>query len=159
MRKVANLSEMSLSNVQYYFKTKNDLLIAVADRYFAKGLTEMREMAVVKTEDELTDFVRAFLQHGLEISEMCRIFREYWAISTRNQAIKEYLDSYYQSYFSVVSEKLSPLTRSESNLSNAVAIFLSTTEGYSVTAPSIPVDYETVVSVLHRVTLDSLTNE
>ncbi|GAL09454.1 hypothetical protein JCM19233_420 [Vibrio astriarenae] len=34
MRKVATLAEMSLSNVQYYFKTKDDLLKAMADRYF-----------------------------------------------------------------------------------------------------------------------------
>ncbi|HHX8308465.1 TPA: TetR/AcrR family transcriptional regulator [Vibrio alginolyticus] len=156
MRKVANLSDMSLSNVQYYFKTKNDLLIAMGDRYFDKCLTEMQAMPEVKSEGELNQYIKTFLVHGCEISEMCRIYREYWAISTRNEVVEAHLEQYYKAYFSVVSDKLKPIASNDAALSQTAAIFISTTEGYSVTARSIPLDHDTVVEMLTRVILDCL---
>ena len=62
MRKVASSANMSLSNVQYYFKTKDVLLKALADRYFQACLEEIREMPPVESlETDLENLLSDFL--------------------------------------------------------------------------------------------------
>ena len=108
MRRVATNAGMSLSNVQYYFKNKDALLVAMADRYFKACLDEVGEIQVIQADARLEENVKAivetFLKHGLEISEMCRIFREYWAISARNEEIDKYLKDYYRELAVLLSE-------------------------------------------------------
>lgn len=147
MRKVAGRCEMSLSNVQYYFKNKDQLLKAMADRYFNRCLNELSEAPVIKTQAELVCFVEESLAHGHELSEMCRIFREYWAISTRNDVIAAYLADYYQQMAFAVADKLRPLAISEQALSQAVALFIPYVEGYSITGAIMPGDKEQHVQV------------
>ena len=81
MRQVAAQSGMSLSNVQYYFKNKDELLKAMADRYFSQCLSDLRNIKQLGSHDVLHDelymTLMAFLNHGASISEMCKIFREY----------------------------------------------------------------------------------
>lgn len=64
MRQVAAGANMTLSNVQYYFKNKDNLLVALADRYFQSCLSEMREMPKLTSEatlhEDLTSLVKAF---------------------------------------------------------------------------------------------------
>lgn len=148
MRQVASNAEMSLSNVQYYFKNKNELLKAVADRYFNACLNDMRTMTVIHSpetaEQDLREFLRHSLSHGLEVSEMCRIFREYWAISTRNEVIDEHIKCYYREMSVIMSELLHPAANSEQGLSKAVSVIIPFIEGYSVTALAMPEDIDTV---------------
>ena len=136
MRRVAAGANMTLSNVQYYFKNKDNLLVALADRYFQSCLAEMREMP------KLTSLVKSFLCHGLELTEMCRIFREYWAISTRNEAIEQYLKAYYQSSAQVLNAIFSPVAATSENVTKAIALFVPYVEGYSITATSLTTDFE-----------------
>lgn len=161
MRQVAAGANMTLSNVQYYFKNKDNLLVALADRYFQSCLSEMREMPKLTSEatlhEDLTSLVKAFLCHGLELSEMCRIFREYWAISTRNAAIEQYLKAYYQSSAQVLNAIFSPVAATPDNASKAVSLFIPFVEGYSITAMSLTTDFESDVKdmcdLLHMILL------
>ena len=159
MRKVATLADMSLSNVQYYFKNKDALLIAMADRYFQQCLDEISSQPEPTKQQDLIAFTHIFLVHGLEISDMCRIFREYWALSTRNEAIEDYLSEYYQTLASILSNKLRYLAVDESSLSKAVSIFIPYVEGYSITAKSLPQDFETMNTVLSDVMWKCLQRE
>jgi len=162
MRQVAQRSDMSLSNVQYYFKNKDELLKAMADRYFGLciqdiqgqvGLTEQGDI-----EAELSAMLLEYLRHGLEISEMCRIFREYWAIATRNEAIDQYLTDYYKRLIEALSRKLEPASASPEALTHAVSLIIPYVEGYTITSRALPVDIEQasrmlvtlVMSVLRR---------
>lgn len=61
MRKVATLTDMPLSNVQYYFKTKE----------------ELAEQPELNDASELKHFISAQLSHVYQVSDMCRIFREH----------------------------------------------------------------------------------
>lgn len=146
MRQVAQRSDMSLSNVQYYFKNKDELLKAMADRYFGLciqdiqdqvGLTEQGDI-----EAELSAMLLEYLKHGLEISEMCRIFREYWAIATRNEAIDHYLTDYYKRMIEALSQKLEPAAASPESLTHAVSLIIPYVEGYTITSRALPVDIE-----------------
>lgn len=154
MRKVASLADMSLSNVQYYFKNKDELLKSMADRYFQSCLNEIQNMEAIHTQHALqNDFkilLASFLKHGLEVSDMCRLFREYWAISTRNNIIDEYIKQYYKEMAVIWSEKLRPVANSEEGLSKAVSMLLPFVEGYSITALSMPENIESVTNILHR---------
>ena len=152
MRQVAVRAGMSLSNVQYYFKTRDELLKALADRYFAACLVEIRDIALNQSPDTVREDVetllRTFLQHGMEVTEMCRIFREYWAIATRNSSIEDYIAQYYRDVVVALSDLLRPMAKSERGLSKAVAIFIPYCEGYSITALSMPEDMESVIALL-----------
>lgn len=159
MRKVATLADMSLSNVQYYFKNKDELLKAMADRYFQQCLIEMNSQPALTKKEELEPLVNAFLVHGHETSDMCRLFREYWAISTRNEAIQAYLEEYYQTLSAVMSEKLQPLAVDEQALSQAVSLFIPYAEGYSVTAKSLPEGLNSMSSVLKNLLWKCLQKE
>ena len=159
MRKVATLADMSLSNVQYYFKNKDALLIAMADRYFQQCLDEISSQPELAEQQDLKPLVHAFLVHGLEISDMCRIFREYWALSTRNEAIEGYLSKYYQTLAGILSDKLKHLAVDESSLGKAVSIFIPYVEGYSITAKSLPQDFEVMSAVLSDVMWKCLQRE
>lgn len=162
IRQVAAKAGISHSNVQYYFKNKDALLLAVANRYFEQCLSEMRVLPEVSAMSCVTDghreslehFIRAFLVHGLEISEMCRIFREYWAIACRNDKIHDYLQQYYQQYAATVANKLRPICREEARLSKAVAIFVPMVEGYSITANALPEDLNKVTATLTTLLLE-----
>ena len=162
MRRVAQDAGMSLSNVQYYFKNKDALLKAMADRYFYQCLEDIEgEQFLFETGDTkaaLRLVIRNFLAHGLEVSDMCRVFREYWALATRNAEIEDYLVNYYSRLAAVLKEKLRPLAVDELALDEAVSMFIPVVEGYSITCPALPIDIDRMteltadllLSVLHR---------
>ena len=163
MRQVAQRAEMSLSNVQYYFKNKDELLTAVADRYFNQCLVEIQQQPVRLTQNnmkpELAKMLREFLAHGLEISEMCRIFREYWAIATRNKVIEEYLTNYYRQLGEVLAGKLEPVAVSPQAVSMAVSVIIPFVEGYTITASSLPRNIDEVTGQLTRIVIKLLTDK
>ena len=163
MRQVAQRAEMSLSNVQYYFKNKDALLTALADRYFNQCLVEVREQPVRLSEGnlkaELAAMLRDYLAHGLEISEMCRIFREYWAIATRNEVIEEYLTNYYRQLGDVVAEKLQPVAVSPEALSMSVSVIIPFVEGYTITAPSLPKNIDEMTEQLTTIVIRILKDK
>nr|WP_237342993.1 MULTISPECIES: TetR/AcrR family transcriptional regulator [Xanthobacteraceae]P22645.1 RecName: Full=Uncharacterized HTH-type transcriptional regulator in dhlA 5'region [Xanthobacter autotrophicus]AAA88690.1 unknown protein [Xanthobacter autotrophicus]ANC67841.1 TetR family transcriptional regulator [Ancylobacter novellus]ANC67906.1 TetR family transcriptional regulator [Xanthobacter autotrophicus]ANC67931.1 TetR family transcriptional regulator [Xanthobacter flavus] len=160
MRQVATQADMSLSNVQYYFKSEDLLLVAMADRYFQRCLTTMAEHPPLSAgrdqHAQLRALLRELLGHGLEISEMCRIFREYWAIATRNETVHGYLKSYYRDLAEVMAEKLAPLASSEKALAVAVSLVIPYVEGYSVTAIAMPESIDTISETLTNVVLEQL---
>ncbi len=159
MRKVATLTEMSLSNVQYYFKTKDELLKVMADRYFQQCLDELAEQPKLSDASELKHFIFAQLSHVYQVSDMCRIFREYWAISTRNAAIDVYLIAYYRTMASSLNKIFKPLAKDDASIERAVSVFIPFVEGYSITARALPVELDSVTESLSSIVLKQLTGE
>ncbi len=159
MRKVSSLAGMSLSNVQYYFKSKDELLKAMADRYFHQCLEGLRQQPVLNHKEDLKPFITRLLVHGHEVSDMCRIFREYWAISTRNEVIQSYLQDYYCSIIEVMQQKLMPLAKNSHSLSLATSILIPFMEGYSVTAKSLPIEPELMATTLEKTILAKLCGD
>ena len=162
MRQVAQRAEMSLSNVQYYFKNKDELLTALADRYFNQCLEEIQQAKQLPSDGdlkaEMAKLLKEFLAHGLEMSEMCRIFREYWAIATRNRVIEEYLHNYYKRLAEILSEKLQPVASNPTALSASVTLIIPFVEGYTITASSLPQDIDEVTEMLTGIAMKLLAN-
>jgi len=163
MRQVALRSEMSLSNVQYYFRNKDELLKAMADRYFGLCIQDIQEQVGLTaggdTEAELSAMLREYLEYGLEISEMCRIFREYWAIATRNEVIEQYLNDYYKRMIEALSHKLEPAAASPDALTNAVSLLIPYVEGYTITSRALPVEMEQANRMLVSVVMSLLRDD
>ena len=156
MRKVAQLCGMSLSNLQYYFKNKDELLKAAAERYFQQCLQGLKDYPVITSEDDLKSFITKQFSLVIDVSDMCRIFREYWAISTRNAEIESYLTDYYSKVADELVYKLKPVAIDEECLTGAVTILISLIEGYSVTAESMPIDHKTMDELTHNTALSIL---
>ncbi len=162
MRQVASTAGMSLSNVQYYYKTKDELLKALADRYFNTCLEELKSVKPVESratlEEDLERLLVLFLQHGIEVTEMCCVFREYWAISTRNEEISNHIDQYYKEMVKILSDKLSPAAKSEEGLTKAVSFFIPYVEGYSITANAMPNNIQSITESLIVIISDLLNH-
>lgn len=162
MRQVAQRSEMSLSNAQYYFKNKDELLKAMADRYFGICIEEIRGYTAITAQGDirakLSEMLMEFLKHGLEISEMCRIFREYWAIATRNEAIEQYLTDYYKSMTQALARNLEPAASNPAAVDKAVSLIIPYVEGYTITAKSLPIDIEEANEMLVSIVMNVLSS-
>ncbi|GAM70689.1 transcriptional regulator [Vibrio sp. JCM 19236] len=156
MRKVASTADMSLSNVQYYFKTKDDLLKAMADRYFKQCSDELQAQPAVNSEQELNVLLTMLLTHVYDLSDMCRLFREFWAISTRNQVMENYLLEYYKEMSMTMQDKLSPLAKNDMCLSQAVSVLIPFVEGYSITAKALPRELDSMIELLQSTLLRTL---
>lgn len=142
MRQLAQQAGISLSNVQYHFKNKDELLTRLADRYFNQCLDDIREQTAPLTRDslhsQLPELLKVFLANGMQLTETCRIFREYWAMASRNPVIDDYLDRYYRQLSRLLSQQLEPVAASPQALSRSVSLLIPFFEGYSITARSLP---------------------
>lgn len=151
MRKIASRCDITLSSLQYYFKTKDDLLKSVADRYFQQCVIMLRELPEITNEEELGTVLNSFLSYSFENSDMNIIFKEYWAISSRNDVINEYLTRFYISFSEIMTEKLRPLSDSDDALAQAVSILIPYVEGYPMVALSIPKGLDSTSELLKTV--------
>lgn len=163
MRKLADRAGMRLSNVQYYFKSRDDVLKAMVALYF-KDCTESvidatKTCDAYSTRDRLYFLIRLALNHGETLSDMCRTFRELWAISNRNPAVHECLMAYYRDFADmlvdfVADQRLRPSTRDR--LKCLLTPFI---EGYSITAPSLPLTADEVARMMTDVAMRIIDDE
>lgn len=146
MRGIADRCGMSLSNVQYYFRTKDELIAEIAERYFAECDTILSayfaEHGPVETRDGLQGLVGLFLEHGRDMTDMCRVFRELWAIGSRNQHVAEQLDHHYRRLGARLGQFLKYPSTDVAKVERMVALLLVISEGYSIVARSQPMDHE-----------------
>jgi AcrR family transcriptional regulator len=144
MRKVAEAAGMRLSNVQYYFKTKELLLGALLEG-FLLAYAESMELLSLPKQDNSEKKLKSLALHILndvESSECAVIFKEIWAISERNGVVKKAIDEYYQKLYAMLFEALKqagPENCQKQQLDNAVVILLPFIEGYCITSSSINV--------------------
>ena len=146
MRSIADRCGMSLSNVQYYFRTKEDLISEIADRYFGECntilLTFFEKQGPVENRKALHNLVGLFLEHGREMTDMCRVFRELWAIGSRNESVAELLDRHYRRIGATLSRYMKYPSASPAKLKRMVALFLVISEGYSIVGRAQPMGHD-----------------
>ena len=100
MRGVATKAGISLGNLQYHFKDKDQLLKGMIDFYLAQcsNVVNSKEISEVVTanitQSQLEELLHLVLNNE-DMKGLCRTFREFWAISTRNEEIDKYLHHYY----------------------------------------------------------------
>ena len=151
MRQVAKRAEMSLSNVQYYFRNKDALLAALIDFYLNESYETYYKFIETVPEQDKTEATIRFLLINPDMEFVCRVFKELWAISERNDAVKKHLTNHYQFYAQQLGEGLQALAAPEcpkKNIDQAVSLILPLVEGFQITRDAIPLDAEALVNFL-----------
>lgn len=152
MRKLAERADMRLSNVQYYFKTRDDVLAAMVLRYFEECTANLvaltQEATAASTRERVHFLIRAGLKHGEEITDICRAFREIWAISSRNDVIEQCLIDYYRRFADVIAVFAFGPNSDAASRDRFKTLILPYLEGYSVTAKALPQDADQTATML-----------
>ncbi|MFT5706620.1 MAG: AcrR family transcriptional regulator [Oceanospirillaceae bacterium] len=142
MRKVAEAADMRLSNVQYYFKTKELLLGALLEGFLLDYAGSMQLLTFCDHHD-LEKKLRLLVLHilnDIENSNCAVVFKEIWAISARNDAVKKALDDYYKKLHLMLFEALKNIASAncrKQQINNTVAILLPFIEGYCITSSNL----------------------
>lgn len=161
LRKLAECAGMRLSNVQYYFNSRDDVLVAMVRRYFedcTANLVRLTETSDAASRDERVRFlIRSGLAHGLEISDMCRAFREIWAISSRSNVIDDALMTYYSGFADVMADYALGHDADRTARDKLKAILVPYFEGYSVTARSLSMNVDATEKMLTDLVLATIT--
>ena len=142
MRRVAAESSMSLGNLQYHFKDKTALMGGLAELYFNECSTLLAEYQHTPEdgtiEEKLNHLILEILDHVDHISDMCKIFREIWALATRNDKLHSQLVEYYKTYFENLTQLLNPLCSDDKSAKKMASLLMPYIEGYSITVKALP---------------------
>ncbi len=145
MRKVAQKANMSLSNVQYYFKTK-ELLLTGLLKSFLEEYAETLKQYTPNADNEPEENIRLLLADVLDNSETtdCAfLFRELWVIAQRNPGVGKAMEDYYRALFTIIEtmiEKTVPRATDPRAIKQAASILMPFMEGYCITRSTLPVD-------------------
>ena len=157
MRKIAECAGMRLSNLQYYFKSKDDVLAAMVTAYFDACEAELKQVAAssasLGARERTHRLVTEVLHHGMELSDMCRVFRELWAIATRNEVVRDEMNRYYKALCVVIADSVLGEKGDAGQKQRVSSLLLPYIEGYSITALALPMPMDDVADMLTDLTL------
>ena len=155
MRKVAGEADMSLGNLQYHFKDKTSLTGGLAEYYFGQCSSMLDGYEHTppdgSREEQLHQFILSLLDHvdhADHISDMCRIFREMWALSARDSDIHRQLVDYYQVTIEKLTALLLPISSNVESAKRMASVLLPFIEGYSITCEALPIDKKETAQIL-----------
>lgn len=152
MRQLAERCDMRLSNLQYYYKTRDEVLKAMVSKYFEDCLSEisklMEKLSDAPIRKRATGVIQLGLKHGEGVSDMCRIFRELWAISTRNKVVEQSMMVYYTKLSALMADCILGESKDQISRAQVRSILLPYLEGYSITAPSLPLRRNQIAELL-----------
>ncbi|MEM9541680.1 MAG: TetR/AcrR family transcriptional regulator [Cyanobacteria bacterium P01_E01_bin.42] len=154
MRKVATQAEMSLGNLQYHFKDKTALMAGLAEHYFGEceSLLDDYQHTPIDgtTEEKLRNLIFFLLDHVDCMSDMCRIFREIWALSTRDEDINIQLIDYYKVTMQKLSKLLILVSGCEKAANDMASLLMPYIEGYSIVFPALPQSKHDTMQILTK---------
>lgn len=141
MRALAERLEMSLSNLQYHFKNKEVLLVALMSSFLEDYLQDNWH----KKGQGQQDFEETFygmLTHS-SYEDCAVVFKEVWAMSDRYPALESALNAYYEKVHDLLSEWVQQSARVDCRRETAqkiASLLLPFFEGYCVTRAALPAD-------------------
>lgn len=160
MRRLADAAQMSLGNLQYHYKTRDDVLTAMVGLHFESCIADLDAVMIdlkdLPVRERAGFLIRLGLKHGVELTDMCRIFRELWAISSRNEEVHQAMMAYYARF----SERLATSVMDEEAVPGLQArlqcLMLPFLEGYSITGPALPMPMEDVATMLTDIVMNQI---
>jgi AcrR family transcriptional regulator len=152
LRKVATAAGLSLSNLQYHYAGKQKLLAGVAAYYTELCLSLLAAFPVAPATATRRESLRVpiayLMSHVDHLSDMCIIFRELWALSSRNAEMAEQLGVYYQGYADGLVQVLCSPCGGDGPARRVVALLIPYVEGYSVSGTGLELDTDATVDML-----------
>ncbi len=142
MRKIAEAADMRLSNVQYYFKTKELLLGALLEGFLLDYADSMELLSISDEHDseKKLSLLALHILRDIEKSDCAVVFKEIWAIAERSDLVKKALDNYYKKLHDMLFDALKQVAAgncTDLQVNNAVAILLPFIEGYCITSSNL----------------------
>ena len=119
------------------------MLKGLVGSHFELCANSLREHIANETATDARRLVAGLVDLGFAYvrdEDTARVFREFWALSSRNPEVKTHLDQYYREYADMLVAFLRPVARSKAAARKAAALLLPWFEGYSVTAASLDLD-------------------
>lgn len=159
MRQVAVCAEMSLSNVQYYFKNKNALLKGVVAYYFEECAASLRDHMAKSAGKSVREQVAAMFEYMLvndTAPAICMIFREVWAIASRNEEVDAYMKGYYAELAETLSGTFAHMGADDKAAAKAASLMLPYLEGYSISGACLPLNRDEVTAMLMEIIMSML---
>lgn len=106
-RKVAARAGMRPGNLQYYYRTKQDVVRALLERYLARSMSAI-EARVAASAPTAEGSLRASLDGILadQTTGACQFFWELWALAARDPAVGRAVRGFYQRYRQGVADAL-----------------------------------------------------
>lgn len=156
LRKVAAACGMTLSNVQYYFPGKPELIQATVAQFFTtcKELIQADRALVLAKDPESS---KAFLKRVIEVLVVCDnqefnvIFREIWALSSRDAALKATLEEYYRDYAQWMIGLIEEIFPRANEI---VSLLIPYAEGYALVGNTLPLNRDKQVAMLVRLIIE-----
>jgi AcrR family transcriptional regulator len=151
MRKVAKNANLSLSNLQYYYKDKDMLLIATVEFYFESCKKELTKAINLLTADT-TSNKDAFLEKVLSMllmdgrsSQQILMFQEIWTLASRNKELQNAVETYYKTYCLWLIDLVSLFCKKPDEI---VSFLIPFVEGYTIVNNVIPLTKEKVIEMM-----------
>ena len=153
MRKVATKAEMSLGNLQFYFKNKDELLKGMVDVYFERCGTDFNNSFLEKSPESKQETIRFLVDFGMDYahSEIGAVFRELWSMAARNEEIRGQLHEYYKHFADELAKILAPYAKTADSTSKAVSLLATYFDGLGLVSCPLPVNKKEMADFITRI--------
>ena len=156
MRKVAKAANLSLSNLQYYYKDRDLLLIATTQHYFQTCKEEViHTLNLLKAES--TPSLEVLLEKLLNLllldgkaNSQTRMFQEIWALSSRNNELQQAVETYYKNYCIWMVELIAAFSAHPERI---VSLLVPYAEGYAIVGTVIPMSKDSIIPLIVKFVL------
>jgi len=154
MRKVAKIANLSLSNLQYYYRDKDLLLIATVKYYFESCKEEVTQAIALLTAGSMPS-TEAFLLKLLNMllvegrsNDQVLMFQEIWTLSARNEELERAVETYYKNYCTWLIDLISTFSKEPEVI---VSLLVPFVEGYTIVSNVIPLDKERIIQMMVKI--------
>jgi AcrR family transcriptional regulator len=104
MDDIVEESGLSKGALYWYFKSKDEIIIAILDRLFSRDMAHVNELQ--KTELPVKERLQLYAGHTTDmISSMqplMPILLEFWGLLLRQKKVKQVLGKFYRSYMEII---------------------------------------------------------
>ena len=151
MRKVAKIANLSLSNLQYYYRDKDLLLIATVKYYFESCKEDVTQAINLLTAERMPStevFLRKLLNMLLveaRSNNQVLMFQEIWTLSARNEELEKAVETYYKNYCTWLIDLISRFSKEPDVV---VSLLVPFVEGYTIVSNVLPLDKERVTQMM-----------
>jgi AcrR family transcriptional regulator len=104
MDDIVQESGLSKGALYWYFKSKDDLIVAILDNLFGRELTEMQDLPNEEGSagERLLKFMERSLADLKRMSHLMPITYEFYALAFRNKAVQKTMKHYLKSYLAIL---------------------------------------------------------
>lgn len=136
LRKVAARADMRLGNLQYYYRTKQDVIRALLERHLDHALAVFERRIATAGTDPRAQLLAGTetLIEALDSDASCRLFWELWALAARDRSVAQATRAFYERYVAEVAEALCAVSPSlrPALAGRRAALVVALLEGLSV---------------------------